>query len=67
MPKSEKSRADGRGFINGLFTDTPSGFARAISAPIPYDQLSGFHLGVVAVMALVVGEKRNGGGRQEQI
>lgn len=37
------------------FSDTPSGFARAVSAPIPYDQLSGFHLELVVVMVLIVG------------
>lgn len=57
--EERKSRADGGGFIIGLFSDTPSGFARAISAPIPYDQLSGFHLGLVVVMVLRVG----GGGK----
>lgn len=38
----------------------PSAIARAISAPSPYDQLSGFHFGlVVALVALVA---RGGGG-----
>lgn len=44
-------------FVVGLLRDTPSGFARAKSAPIPYDQLSGFHLGLVVVMALIVGRR----------
>lgn len=42
-------------FVVGLLRDTPSGFARAKSAPIPYDQLSGFHLGLVVVMVPTVG------------
>lgn len=50
--ESGKSRADGGVFITGLFGVIPSGFARAKSAPIPYDQLSGFHIGLVVKMVM---------------
>lgn len=59
--KCGKSRADGRGSIIGLLGVIPSGFARAISAPIPYDQLSGLRFGLLVEMVLTVG------GRVEQL
>lgn len=66
-PRSGKSRADGRGFIIGLFGVIPSGFARAISAPIPYDQLSGFHFGLVVVAVPMAGAMVGSGQRQEHL
>lgn len=44
-----------------MLGDTPNASARALSAPVPYDQLSGFHLVLVVAMVL-----KTGGERQEE-
>lgn len=62
MLKTEKSRADGRGFIIGLISNMPHVSARVKSAPITYDQLPGFHLGLV--VATDGGCNGKGGGRR---
>ncbi len=50
-----------------LFGDTLSRFAREVSAPIPYDQLSGFHLGLVMVTVLTVWERVGRGERHAPV
>lgn len=45
----------------------PSATARAISTPSPYDQLSGFHFGVVVAMVALVGGRVGRGQRQEHL
>ena len=57
-----ENRADGRGSGVGLFSETPNGSAAAKSAPVPYDQLSGFHLGLVVAIVLMVGGRAGRGG-----